>query len=174
MMDCIPLHRHPTSIAAMVRQIVALMEPFARDGDIRLKAVIDDGLPAQASIDEDKIAWALGMLIGNALRHVPRGSYVHAGGEIVVRASVPPGTADVVVEVADNGPGIPEDRLALLLQPAPYQRRLGYALILARDIADAHGGRMEITSSRDPFSHGTTVRIVLPATQAGSVPSPTP
>jgi signal transduction histidine kinase len=157
----------------MVRQIVALMEPFARDGDVRLKAVIDDGLPAQASIDEDKIAWALGMLIGNALRHVPRGSYVHPGGAITVRASVLPGTDDVIIEVGDDGPGIPADKLALLLQPAPYQRRLGYALILAQEIVEAHGGRLEITSSQEPFHHGTTVRLVVPSIQTDAAPAPT-
>ena len=67
------------------------------------------------------------------------------------------------IDVTDDGPGIPSDKVALLFQPAPYQRRVGYALILAREIALAHGGDMEVESTQDPHTHGTTVRLVLPA-----------
>jgi signal transduction histidine kinase len=147
----------------MVRSIVAIMEPHAEGVGVKLKTVLDAGLPATMSLDEDKIAWALGTLIGNALRYVPRGSFFHPGGEIAVHAASRPGTGDVIIEVTDDGPGIPSDKLPLLLQPAPYQRRVGYALILAREVAVAHGGNMEIESTQDPLTHGTTIRLVLPA-----------
>jgi signal transduction histidine kinase len=88
---------------------------------------------------------------------VPRGSYFHGGGEITVHASRPANSGEIVIAV------IPEEKLPLLFQPAPYQRRVGYALILAREIAAAHGGRMEVESSTDPLAHGTTIRMVLPA-----------
>ena len=89
-------------------------------------------------------------LVGNALRHVPRGSFFHPGGEIVLHAASKPETREVAIEVTDDGPGIPSDKVALLFQPAPYQRRIGYALILAREIALAHGGDMEVESTRGP------------------------
>jgi signal transduction histidine kinase len=151
----------------MVRQIVSLMEPYAHDIGADLNVEIVDAVPAQLTIDEDKIAWALGTLIGNALRYVPRKSMFHLGGQIAVRVSTVKGTRDTMIEVSDNGPGIPPDKLALLFQPAPYQRRLGYALILAREIVEAHGGRMDVTSSLEPFGQGgTTVRLVLPGDAA--------
>jgi signal transduction histidine kinase len=161
-MDAIPLHRKPTSFPVMLGSIVNMMEPYAFDIGVKLKTELDANLPASVSVDEDKIAWTLGTAIGNALRHVPRGSFFHAGGEIVVRAVRKPENGDLVIEVADNGPGIPSDKLPLLFQPAPYQRRVGYALILAREIVEAHGGQMEVESSDDPQTHGTTVRLVLP------------
>jgi signal transduction histidine kinase len=74
-----------------------------------------------------------------------------------VHASRPANSGEIVIAV------IPEEKLPLLFQPAPYQRRVGYALILAREIAAAHGGRMEVESSTDPLAHGTTIRMVLPA-----------
>ena len=79
-----------------------------------------------------------------------------------MRAAHKAETGDLIIEVTDDGPGIPSDKLRPLFQPAPYQRRIGYALILAREIVEAHGGRVEVESSDDPLSHGTTIRLVLP------------
>jgi signal transduction histidine kinase len=172
MIDGIPLRKRPTAVAAMVRQIVALMDPYAKDEGIAMSVEVDAAAPAQLTIDEDKVAWAVGTLIGNALRHVPKKSLFHQGGQIVVRVSKVQGTGDIVIEVSDNGPGIPPDKLALLFQPAPYQRRVGYALILAREIAEAHGGTLDVVSSQEPFGQGgTTVRLVLPGDAAERVPS---
>jgi signal transduction histidine kinase len=159
----IPLNRRPSSIESVVHSIVELMEPYASDIRVALKIEIDPRLP-MVNVDEDKIAWTLGTLIGNALRHVGRGSFFHPGGSIVVRAAVRAATGEVVIEVTDDGPGIPEDKLPLLFQATePTQRRIGYALSLAREIVTAHGGTMEVDSSQDPLRHGTTMRLVLPA-----------
>ena len=161
-MDAIPLHRRPTSLTTMLNAIVGMMEPYASDIGVTLRTDLATSLPGTLSIDEDKIAWAVGTLIGNALRHVPRGSFFHPGGEIIVRAKGPESGA-ITVEVVDDGPGIPSDKLPLLFQAAPYQRRVGYALILAREIVEAHGGRMEAESTDDALNHGTTIRLILPA-----------
>jgi signal transduction histidine kinase len=161
-MDAIPLQSRATSLEAMLGSIVSIMEPYASDLGVKLKTVLDPGLPPMVTLDEDKISWAIGTLIGNALRHVPRGSFFHPGGEIVVHAASNPETREVAIDVTNDGPGIPPDKVALLFQPAPYQRRIGYALILAREIALAHGGDMEVESTQDPHTHGTTVRLVLP------------
>jgi two-component system sensor histidine kinase ResE len=159
----IPLNRRISSIERIVHSIIELMEPYADDSRIALKAEIDPRLP-MVRVDEDKIAWTIGTLIGNALRHVGRGSFFHPGGNIVVRAAIRPGTGEIVIEVSDDGPGIPEDKLPLLFRPEdPTQRRTGYALILVREIVTAHGGSMEVESTQDPLKHGTTMRLVLPA-----------
>ncbi len=163
LMDAIPLHRRPTSLATMVSSVVGMMEPYASDIGVKLKTVLDEAVPATVSLDEDKVAWTIGTLIGNALRHVPRGSFFHPGGEIVVHAGREPKSGEITVEVTDDGPGIPADKIPLLFQPAPHQRRVGYALILAREIVEAHGGRMEVKSTDDPLTHGTTISLVLPA-----------
>jgi two-component system, chemotaxis family, CheB/CheR fusion protein len=161
-MDAIPLHRRPAAVGAMRRSIVAIMEPHAEEVGVKMRMVLDAGLPAAVAMDEDKIAWVVGTLIGNALRYAPHGSSHHPRGTITVHASSKPATGEIAIEVTDDGPGIPSDRLPLLFQPAPYQRRVGYALILAREIAVAHGGTLEVESSQDPATHGTTVRLVLP------------
>lgn len=164
-MDAIPLQKRPTSLATMLDSVTAMLAPYASDIGVRLRADVDGGTPATVTLDEDKIAWAVGTLIGNALRHVPRGSFFRRhGGDILVKTARRPDTDEIAIEVTDDGPGIPQDKIPLLFQPAPYQRRVGYALVLAREIVEAHGGRMEVDSSDDPLTHGTTFRILLPAT----------
>jgi signal transduction histidine kinase len=163
-MEGIPLNRRLLSIENVIDDVVEMMEPYAKDFRISLKTEIDPAVPPAISIDEDKIAWTIGTLIGNALRHVSRGSFFHPGGAVLIRVSVRGPTGEIVIEVSDDGPGIPEDKLPLLFQPVPSQRRVGYALILAREIVTAHGGRMEVDSTQDPLNHGTTMRLVLPAT----------
>jgi two-component system nitrogen regulation sensor histidine kinase GlnL len=160
-MDAIPLNRRTTSIERVIRSIVELMEPYAHDIRVTLETEIDPRLP-MVRVDEDKIAWTIGTLIGNALRHVGRGTAFHPGGNVVVRAAVRQETGEVVIEVRDDGPGIPEDKLPLLFQPAS-DRRVGYALLLAREIVTAHGGAVEVDSTQDPLTHSTTMRLVLPA-----------
>jgi signal transduction histidine kinase len=163
-MDGIPLNRRLSSIQRIIHPVVEMMQPYASDFRIALKTEIDPAVPPAISVDEDKIAWMIGTLIGNALRHVARGSFFHPGGTVLVRAAVRPRTGEIVIEVSDDGPGIPEDKLPLLFQlEEPTQRRVGYALILAREIVTAHGGTMEVDSTQDPLKHGTTMRIVLPA-----------
>jgi signal transduction histidine kinase len=73
-----------------------------------------------------------------------------------------------VVEVADRGPGIPEDFLEEVFQPfrrlEPSRSRatggMGLGLAIARTIARAHGG--DVTLAARPGG-GLTARLALPA-----------
>lgn len=79
----------------------------------------------------------------------------HGQGEVVVRSRPTPG--GVVIEVADQGPGIADDERATI-----FERRHGsgngIGLALARSIIEAEGGRLLLASARPPSFH-----IVLPA-----------
>jgi PAS domain S-box-containing protein len=75
--------------------------------------------------------------------------------------------AGVLVTLDDNGPGIPEDILAHLFQPfytTKGERGTGLGLWISRGIVTRHGGAIDLTSSTDPATHGTTATIFLPAT----------
>jgi signal transduction histidine kinase len=71
---------------------------------------------------------------------------------------------DIVLAIDDHGPG--------LLNPAnvftPFYTTKpngsGVGLVLSRQIAEAHGGRIEISNRRDV--RGCTVRVVLPRSRA--------
>jgi PAS domain S-box-containing protein len=74
--------------------------------------------------------------------------------------------AGVLVTIDDDGPGIPEDILAHLFEPfytTKGERGTGLGLWISRGIITKHGGTIDLTSSTDPATHGTTATIFLPA-----------
>lgn len=66
----------------------------------------------------------------------------------------------IVIEVADDGPGVPPDIAPTLFEPLVTARvgGTGLGLALARRIADAHGGSITLVSS----DVGATFRVTLP------------
>jgi len=68
----------------------------------------------------------------------------------------------VVLDVVDDGPGIPADGVARLFQPFQFSGRkdgTGLGLTIARDIAQAHGGRLTLDRTGPD---GTVFRLELP------------
>jgi signal transduction histidine kinase len=84
---------------------------------------------------------------------------VDRAGKVAVSMSSPNGTIEVVV--SDNGPGMSPETLRLLDEPFHTTKRqgTGLGLKIARRIAAAHGGRIEIHSAPGA---GTQVTICLP------------
>jgi signal transduction histidine kinase len=97
----------------------------------------------------------LSNLVGNALRHGAEGEEV----TVMVRGA----GADLVVEV-HNGGEIPPELRPNLFDPfrSGAQRSrdgLGLGLYIVRQIVLAHGGTVDLTSSKEG---GTTFRLELP------------
>jgi two-component system OmpR family sensor kinase len=113
---------------------------------------------ARVAGDPDALTRMLTNLVANACRHTPPGTPV----EVTVG-----GSADVVVEVADHGSGIPPE-----LRPHVFNRFFradrsrsrdrggaGLGLAIVAGIVSAHRGRCEV---RDTPGGGATFRVVLP------------
>jgi signal transduction histidine kinase len=89
------------------------------------------------------LAQVLATLIENSLKH--------GGGTTTVRARPSGSSGAVAVEVADEGPGVPDD-----LAPRIFEREVtsgrgtGLGLALARDLVAADGGRLELAQRRPP------------------------
>jgi signal transduction histidine kinase len=87
------------------------------------------------------LAQVLATLIENSLRH--------GGGRTTVRSRQSGPSAAIVLEVADEGPGVPDD-----LAPRIFERGAtsgagtGLGLALARDLVAADGGRLELAQRR--------------------------
>jgi len=135
--------------------VSALAERARADGvSIRMESVPED-LPIVG--DREKLVRVLVNLISNgtyAARH--RGKE----GEVVVRAW--DRGEEVVLEVRDNGPGIPEEDLSRIFEPF-YRGEcgggMGLGLSIVKGFVEAHGGRIEVESKP---GEGSAFRVVLP------------
>jgi signal transduction histidine kinase len=117
------------------------------DAGRRLEVSVQEHLPPVRG-SAVSIAQVLDVLLDNALRH-------GAGtARVLARAA----TGGLVIEVGDDGPGVPEDRLQSV-----FERRegsgSGIGLGLARTITEAEGGRLLLAAARPP-----RFQVVLPAT----------
>jgi len=159
--DAVPIRRAPTDLRALLTSALACMAAQARAADVTLDVSIDDRVPQFIRIDGDKIAWAVSALVGNALRYVRHGSQSMPGGSIAVRVGYQAVRPSIVIEVQDDGPGIPPEKLAVLFENEPGHERTGLGLLIVRDFVIAHAGHLDVRTGAGAES-GTIVRITLP------------
>lgn len=148
----IPIAPAPADLRAVCRQILDELEAKARDRHFTFECDVDGA----GEWDEHRIVQALSNLASNALQHGAAGAPVHVrltGNE-----------EQVVVEVRNRGT-IPSEMMPRLFEPfqsgGHYARRgggLGLGLFIARAIARAHGGGLDVHSS----DGNTTFSLVLP------------
>jgi signal transduction histidine kinase len=115
--------------------------------------------PLCAAADPELVRRALDNLIANAIRHSP------PGGRVRLAVSRRGGTAHV--RVRDEGDGVHrDDRERIFLAGergrSPRGAGRGLGLAIAREIAEAHGGRLSV----DPLGPGATFRLSLPIAAA--------
>jgi signal transduction histidine kinase len=108
--------------------------------------------------DAARIDQLLSNLIGNAVKY--------AGESSVVEITVTPASGGSAhVQVHDEGPGIAEDKLAVIFEPfrraddSGSHKGLGLGLAIAREIALLHGGAIWVDSQ---LGRGTTFHVRLP------------
>ena len=151
-----------TSPGAVVEAAVAASRFLLEEAGCTLELRVDAGLPAVMA-DPDALQRAVQNLIGNAVKY---------GGEdrwLAVEAMAE--GAEVVVRVADHGPGITREDLPHLFKPFYRSRRAreaqvpgsGLGLSLVRHVIEAHGGKVEARSEPD---RGSTFTLRLPAVPA--------
>jgi signal transduction histidine kinase len=159
----VPLRRVPTDLRALLELTLEVMDQQARQLEVSLTLDVDSNMPQVLLLDPGKIAWTITTLVGNALRFVRRGTRTRPGGSIDVRARYDAAALHVILDVQDDGKGIPADKLAHMLEPAPGQLYAsGLGLSLVRDVVAAHGGTVHLESSTEADRSGTRVRLTLP------------
>ena len=125
--------------------------------EVAVVSVVRTGLPAIRG-DRARLRQVLGNLIENAVKYSPE------GGE--VRISATAGNGAVQISVRDSGPGIPRDQQARIFEKfgradveGGSKPGTGLGLFIARSIAEAHGGSLEVSSGFEP---GATFTLALP------------
>jgi signal transduction histidine kinase len=147
-------HFTSVDLNQLCETLTEVYEPAAAAKQQRLHSAVPD---AQITVSGDKnlLGQMMSNLLENAMRHTPEGS------EITLTLSRTQGRP--VIEVADNGPGIPEDardkvlRRLYRLDASRHTSGNGLGLSLVEGVVKLHGGQIALLDN----APGLLVRIIL-------------
>jgi signal transduction histidine kinase len=145
----LPLHRQAFALADLVEEVRYSLPPDARG-----RVELDNKVPAAFEVhaDRDQLFRVLSNLCRNAVE----------AGATHLDISAREDTDRRFIDVADDGPGLPEAVRDKLFQPFAGSARpggTGLGLAIARDIMRAHGGDITPLATG---TDGTTFRLELP------------
>ncbi len=150
-------HPAPTDMTALVRRVLARMQPAIERAGVKSMFSAPEDLPL-AMADPLSIEQVILNLIDNAAKAMPDGGHL---GVSLQLSALESGAPAVEVRVADTGQGLPPQVRDKLFQPYVTTRSDGHGLGLAlsRHILDAHRGALRADTY--PGS-GTVFRVFLP------------
>jgi PAS domain S-box-containing protein len=148
----------------LLESVRRTFEPRALEAGLSLvmePTGVDVGL---LGADPDRLLQALENLVANAIKFSPRGSEIRLAGR---REG-----GRYVLEVLDQGPGIPEEDRERLFEAFSQleggdPRGAGLGLAIVKGVAEAHGGRVEIASAP---GEGSVFRVILPLERVSPAP----
>ncbi len=150
------------NLAAATHDVVELYEPAAEEVGVMVEAPVAESFMVDGN--RELIGQALSNVVDNAIK------YSAGAEEPVVRVTVEKKDGEIILKVADNGPGIPDqtDRERaterfVRLEQSRSQPGSGLGLSLAKAVMKFHGGRLELL----PGSPGLTVVMTFPEAKGG-------
>jgi signal transduction histidine kinase len=151
----------PTIVAQVVQNAVSMVRFRAQKENIQLDVNVDTGLP-QVVMDAARISEAVLNLLTNAL------DACVSGGRVELRAQRHAEQNNaVLIEVLDNGSGIPLDVRKRIFEPffttKPVGKGAGLGLTIVRAVVENHGGTVVISPRPEG---GTRAALILPIQRA--------
>ena len=155
-----PLDIRAHDLAAVAEEVAQTARTAAGE-KVAVRYVAPEG-PVEAMFDRDRIRQAASILLDNAIKYTPE------GGKVTLTVYERDGRAEL--SVSDTGVGITEDQLPLVFErfhradPSRADGGAGLGLSIARQIAESHGGTIEVESAP---GEGSTFRLLLPEGPSG-------
>jgi len=154
------LERKPTCLAALLEESILQVSDLAEERQLAISLNMPPGLP-NLSADRPRLKQVLLNLLDNAIK------YTDSGGEITVSLSMDQKNEEFICVVQDNGEGIPAADLPYIFDKLYRAQRAkgrpvegsGLGLSIARQIIQAHGGEIDVTSE---LGQGSIFTFSLP------------
>ncbi len=153
----VQLHRQPVALGEWLTSVLTVWQRAALDKGLKWQVDISADLPIR-EIDPDRMAQVLGNLLSNAIKYTAR------GGTVTVIAATEQN--QVKIGVIDTGCGIPLNELDKIFKPfyrgrhaGRFPEGMGLGLPIARQLIEAHGGRIQAESA---VGQGSRFTVWLP------------
>jgi signal transduction histidine kinase len=135
------------SVASALLEVTDMLQGAAEERQLSL-VHRTDGVDEVIWADAERVRQILLNLVMNAVKYGTAGS-----GQVVLNASATPHV--VSIHVADNGPGIPEEKLEAIFDPfvqlsnglSDRRGGVGLGLAISRDLARAMNGELRVEST---------------------------
>lgn len=152
-----PLRRETLSLGSLVREVCDRFHVLASEKNQRVEITSDD---PKIHADPVLLRQAVTNLLHNAIRHSP--------GETIIRVSTRTRDGGAILEITDQGPGIPPEHRGKIFDRfhridkarSRADGGAGLGLAIAKLFVEQHGGRIELEC---PAQGGSCFRILLPA-----------
>ncbi len=153
-----------TSVEAVVERATLVMKPVCATAGLQLDVALEPDLP-QIYVDSRRLSQVIINLLSNAVKFSTKGKTVRLTASLGAPRDT--GGRPILIQVSDQGIGIPADELQEVLKPFVQSREAqrrqtpgtGLGLPLADQIMSLHGGTLALTSVVD---EGTVVTLTLP------------
>jgi len=146
----------PADMAALVEEVRSLTAPRAKEVRVQVTTNVPERLPSMM-IDATQIRQMLVNLVDNAI------DAASGGGQVRISARLDDGDGSAVVDVWDNGCGIPAENLSKLFTPFFTTKEMGkgtgLGLAIAYGVVKMHSGDITVQSKE---GEGTTFSVSLP------------
>lgn len=149
--------RARVDLALLARSVLAELKPVARDHEFHLHALLGESVVLG---NQDELYRILRNLVENAVRYTPSGTRV----DVRVHAR----NGEAVVEVADDGPGVPPDvrqhiwtRFSRGGRDTAGHQGTGLGLAIVRTVAERHGGTVALMEDNPAGGARFVVRLPL-------------
>jgi signal transduction histidine kinase len=145
-LKCTPLKKAQASLVSILKSSVL---PLSIPANVKINFPNTD---LTLNCDAIKMEIVFGNILLNSIQAI-----ADAPGQVYVRFAKKPDS--VIIEVADSGPGIPQEHIDKIFEPlfTTKQKGTGLGLTSCKNIVEQHGGK--ISAKTNP----TTFTIVLPA-----------
>lgn len=156
------LNEEAIALSDVVEECQSMMAIRARNKNIAIIDKFESSLP-KLWVDERAVRQVVLNLISNAVKFTP------TNGEVVLKCGWTAGSGQYV-SVKDNGPGIPEDEIPIVMQAfgqgsisiKSAEEGTGLGLSIVQALVNMHGGKFELKSK---LREGTEAIVTFPASR---------